>query len=112
MIWTGALEPAAWTWFSVGLAVAFLITIICIIVFMLFSQIDHGFLGLILLLTLIFFLIAFSFLVAASAQGVDIKIAVAIVDAFVVLGSKLLSDRFLQYLETELTEAALYRAHP
>jgi hypothetical protein len=67
---------------------------------MFWTEIDHGFLGLIVLLMLIFFLVAFSFLVAASAAGVDIKLAVVIVDALVLLGSKLLAPRFLQYLES------------
>jgi len=86
-------------WFSIGLGIAFVMTMIWIMVFMVRSQIDHGFLGLILLLSLIFFLIAFSFLVAASAKGIDIKIAIVVVDAFVLFGSKLLAPRFLEYLE-------------
>lgn len=98
---TSVLEPTAITWFSLGLGVAFVITMGCIIMFMQTSKIDHGFLGLILLLTLIFYLISFSFLVAASAKGIDIKIAVVVVDALVLLGSKLLTPQFLKYLGSE-----------
>ena len=94
------LDPAARQWFSAGLGIAFLLTLACIVVFMRWSRIDHGFLGLILLLSVLFFLIAFSFLVAASVPGIDIKIAVAAVDALVLLGSKLLAPRFLEFLES------------
>jgi len=98
---TGALEPAARQWFSVGLGVGFAAALFVILVFMTLSQIDHGFLGLIFLLTLLFFLIAFSLLVAASVRGVDIKIAVAAIDVLALMGGKPLGPRFLQYLESE-----------
>ena len=64
------------------------------------SGIDHGFLGLMFLLTLVFFLVAYSFLVAASVRGFDIKVAVIVIDALVLLGGKLLAPRFLEYLES------------
>ena len=87
-------------WSGMGLGVAYLIAMGVIALFMTKSAIDHGFLGLMFLLSLVLFLIAFSFVVAASAPGYDIKIAVAVVDAFVLIANKLLSDRFLKYLET------------
>jgi hypothetical protein len=88
------------TWFGIGLGGAFLIAMGVLVLFMAKSKIDHGFLGLMFLLTLVVFLVAFSFLVAASVPGYDIKIAVAVVDAFVLIANKLLSDRFIKYLET------------
>lgn len=97
---SSTLDASARLWFSVGLGAAFVLTLLGIIAFMKWSRIDHGFLGLMFLLTLIFFLIAFSFLVAASVSGVGIKVAVSIVDSFVLFGSKLLAPRFLQYLES------------
>jgi len=97
---SAALDPSVVGWFSIGLGGAFVLNVSCIVLFMFYSKIDHGFLGLIILLTLIFFLIAYSFLVAASARGIDIKVAVVAVDALVLLGSKLLAPRFLKYLES------------
>jgi hypothetical protein len=99
------LDQTSIAWFSLGLGAAFAITMLCIMLFMFFSYIDHGFLGLIILLSIIFFLIGFSFLVAASAKGLDIKVAVMAVDALVLLGSKLLAPRFLEYLESGDSEA-------
>ena len=103
----GTTEPlvtAAWQWFSIGLGVAFLVTIGIIVIFVLKGDteygIDQGFLGLILMLTTIFYLVAFSFLVAASTKGLDIKVTVAVVDALVLIGSKLLAPRFLTYLSS------------
>jgi len=97
---TSALDATSRQWFAIGLGGAFLVVAFLILAFMFWSEIDHGFLGLIVLLSLIFFLIAFSFLVAASVAGFDIKIAIAVVDALVLFGSKLLAPRFLQYLES------------
>lgn len=70
------------------------------------SKIDHGFLGLMFLLSLVFFLVAFSFVVAASVPGYDIKVAVAVVNAFILVATKLLSDRFIKYLETDYLPAS------
>ena len=100
-----ALTPAAWQWFSIVLGVAFLLTIGIIVLFVAKGDtdygIDQGFLGLIVLLTTIFYLIGFSFLVAASTKGLDIKLLVAAVDALVLIGSKLLAPDFLKYLQSE-----------
>jgi hypothetical protein len=101
-----ALSPEAWHWFSLGLGIAFITTIGIIVLFVYTgdrgeASIDQGFLGLILLLTSIFYLIGFSFLVAASTKGVDIKLMVAAVDGVVLLGGKLLAPNFLRYLNDE-----------
>jgi hypothetical protein len=48
---------------------------------------------------LIFFLIAFSFLVAGAVPGYHIKIAVAAVDAAVFLGAALLAHAMIRYLK-------------
>jgi hypothetical protein len=109
------LQAQSWQWFGIGLGAAFLITIGVIVLFFCHSAffdkdaqgeiedqgIDTGFIGLILLLVTILYLVAFSFLVAASAKGIDIKILVAVVDAFVLIGSKLLAPEFLRYLNDE-----------
>ena len=103
------LQEQAWQWFGIGLGAAFLITFGVIVLFFCHSAffdekdegIDTGFLGLILMLVTILYLVAFSFLVAASAKGIDIKIMVAAVDAFVLIGSKLLAPEFLRYLNRE-----------
>jgi len=99
------LEPAALHWFASGLAGAFVITILVVVLFCATSfrrdGIDMGFLGLILLLTTIFYLVAFSFLVAASARGLDVKIMVGAIDVFILIGSKLLAPDFLRYLNDE-----------
>ncbi|MCA1430216.1 hypothetical protein I6F29_30475 [Bradyrhizobium sp. NBAIM16] len=105
-----ALSREAWQWFGMGLGGAFVITIAVIVLFFWYSAyhaeteqdaLDLGFLGLILLLVTIFYLVAFSFLVAASAKGLDVKLLVAAVDAFVLIGSKLLAPEFLRYLNEE-----------
>jgi hypothetical protein len=103
------LQKEAWQWFGVGLGLAFLITIGLIILFFCHSAffdkieqgMDAGFLGLILLLVTIFYLVGFSFLIAASAKGLDVKVLVAAVDVFVLIGSKLLAPDFLRYLNDE-----------
>ncbi len=110
MLESEALSKDAWLWFGGGLGAAFVITIALIVLFFWHSAyhakteeeaLDLGFLGLILLLVTIFYLVAFSFLVAASTRGLDIKILVATVDAFVLIGSKLLAPDFLRYLNDE-----------
>jgi hypothetical protein len=47
---------------------------------------------------LMFFLIAFSFLLAGAVPGYHIKIAVAVVDSTVFLGSMFLSRTLIPYL--------------
>jgi hypothetical protein len=103
------LQGEAWQWFGIGLGLAFIVTFGVIILFFCHSAffdktdqgIDTGFLGLILILVTILYLVAFSFLVAASAKGLDIKVLVAAVDAFVLIASKLLAPEFLRYLNDE-----------
>ncbi|MFK4582889.1 hypothetical protein [Bradyrhizobium ottawaense] len=113
MLEADALPREAWQWFGIGLGAAFVITIGVIVLFFWYSAyhaeneseaLDLGFLGLILLLVTIFYLVAFSFLVAASAKGLDVKLLVAAVDAFVLIGSKLLAPEFLRYLSDESIE--------
>jgi hypothetical protein len=65
------------------------------------SKIDHGFLGLILLLVLVVFSVTFSFLVAAATPSISIKVAITLIDGCLTLGAKLLSSRFLDYLESD-----------
>jgi hypothetical protein len=73
---------------------------------------DLGWVGLMFLLTMIFFLIGFSFLVAAATPGYDIKIAVVVVDGLVLIGSRLLAPHFLQYLaEQEITANGFSKAN-
>jgi hypothetical protein len=84
----------------------FLLTLVAFSLLLFFSNIDHGFLGLILLLILVIFLVAFSFLVAAATPGISTKIAIVVIDGALALGSKLLSDRFLVYLESGDEEGA------
>ncbi len=109
MLDSDALTKEAWQWFGGGLGLAFLVTIGVILLFFWHSAyhddkkegLDLGFLGLILLLETIFFLVAFSFLVAASTKGIEVKVLVAAVDALVLFGSKLLAPEFLRYLNDE-----------
>ncbi len=86
--------------FAIGLGVAFVLAMTVLVLFMIKSRIDHGFLGLMFLLTLVLFLVAFSFIVAASVPGYEIKVAVGVIDAFILVANKLLSDRFVIYLES------------
>jgi len=92
------LDEVGRNWFSIGLGAAFVIAMCFNFVLLKTDKSDIGFSGLLFLLTLIFFLIAFSFLVAASTPGIEIKVAVAIVDAFVLLGGKLFTPHFLDYI--------------
>jgi hypothetical protein len=96
---TIALEPAVRDAFGVALGGAFLLTMLILLAFK-SSKIDHGFLGLMFLLTLVVFLIAFSLLIAASVPGLAIKFTVAVVDTATVIASGLLKPRFLEYLES------------
>jgi hypothetical protein len=99
------LDVAVGRMYAVGLAGAFIVTFGVIVLFLLRADretgIDTGFLGLIVLLCSIFYLIAFSFLIAVSVKGLDAKLAVGIIDGLVLFGSKLLAPRFLTYLESE-----------
>lgn len=94
----GVLDASARDWFGIGLGVGFLVVMSYLVLLQQKKDFDHGWIGLMLLLIIIFFLVAFSFLVAASTPGYGIKIAVAVVDAFVLIGSKLLAPDFLIYL--------------
>lgn len=103
------LSDAARLWFSVGLAAAFVISMGFIFALLKYGEIDLGYLGLIFMLTVIFYLIAFSFLIAASTPGISIKVAVAFIDAFVLIGSKLLGPSFLDYIVDDGTQIPLSR---
>lgn len=96
----GALDQIVIYWFAVGLGTGFAMAMAYLVI-LAFQEVDKGYIGLILLLVIIFFLIAFSFLVAASTSGISIKIAVGVVDAFVLLGSKLLAPNFLIYVSDD-----------
>jgi cobalamin biosynthesis protein CobD/CbiB len=65
------------------------------------AHIDHGFLGLIFLLVVVMFLGALSFLVAAVTPGWSAKLAVTVFNGILAFGARMLSDRFLKYLESE-----------
>jgi hypothetical protein len=95
-----ALDPEFFKLLGLGLGVSFIITFIVILFFLYKSNIDHGFLGLILLLTLVIYLMAFSFLIAAATQGISIKLSVVFFNGVLAFASKLMSDRFLKYLES------------
>jgi hypothetical protein len=92
------LSASALGMFSLGLAVAFLIIIGFIVRLFRASNIDHRLLSLMFLFCLMFFLIAFSFLLAGAVPGYHIKIAVAVVDSTVFLGSMFLSRTLIPYL--------------
>jgi hypothetical protein len=96
----GALDQVAIFWVAIGLGGGFAVTMVYLAI-LAFQDVDKGYIGLILLLVIIFFLIAFSFLVAAATPGISIKVAVGIVDAFVLIGSKLLAPNFLMYVSTD-----------
>jgi formate/nitrite transporter FocA (FNT family) len=98
-----ALDPEYFKLLGIGLGASFVIAFIVILIFLYKSKIDHGFLGLIFLLTLVIYLMAFSFLIAAATQGITIKLSVVFFDGVVAFASKLISDRFLKYLESEPT---------
>lgn len=89
-----------WHLAAYGLGAAFLATLATLLVLLWKANIDHGFLGLIFLLVIVLFIVAFSFVVAAATPGISIKIAVTLFSGILALGSKLLSDRFLKYLES------------
>ena len=89
-----------WQLAAYGLGAAFLATLATLLVLLWKANIDHGFLGLIFLLVIVLFIVAFSFVVAAATPGISIKVAVTVFSGILALGSKLLSDRFLKYLES------------
>jgi hypothetical protein len=93
------LSASALGMFSCGLAAAFLIVIGFVVWFVRTSKTDQGFAVLLFLFCLIFFLIAFSFLVAGAVPGHHIKIAVAAVDAAVFLGAAFLAHAMIRYLK-------------
>lgn len=95
------MDPTLWRCCAVGLGVAFALTLCLLLAFMLWSRIDHGFLGLILLLTLIVFAVTFSFLIAAGTPGIGIKIVIALIDGLLAVAAKLLSGPFLNYLKSD-----------
>jgi len=95
-----SIDPEIWRWSALGLGVAFTLTVGVLLAFMSKSNIDHGFLGLVFLLTMVVFAVAFSFLVAAATPGTAIKVTIAVIDGLFALAAKLLSGRFLQYLES------------
>jgi hypothetical protein len=94
------MDPSIWKVLGYCLGAAFVASLIMCYL-MMFGKIDHGFLGLIFLLVLVIFLAAFSFLVAAITPGISIKVAITVIDGAFALGTKLLSNRFLEYLESE-----------
>jgi hypothetical protein len=96
----GALDQVAIFWVAIGLGGGFAVTMVYLAI-LAFQDVDKGYIGLILLLVIIFFLIAFSFLVAAATPSVSIKVAVCVVDAFVLIGSKLLAPNFLIYVAVD-----------
>ena len=89
-----------WHLAAYGLGAAFLATLATLLVLLWKANIDHGYLGLIFLLVIVLFIVAFSFVVAAATPGISIKVAVIVFSGILALGSKLLSDRFLKYLES------------
>jgi hypothetical protein len=95
-----AIDPAIWHWLALGLGIAFVLTLGVFVLLLFHAEIDHGFLGLIFLLIMVIFLIGFSFLVAAATPGISIKVAVTVFNGILAFASKLLSDRFLKYLES------------
>jgi hypothetical protein len=96
-----AMVPDLWRWLAIGVGISFVLCLLTLLVLLHKSGIDHGFLGLIFLLILVVFLVAFSFLVAAGTPGWSMKFAVTVFNGILAFGTKLISDRFLKYLESE-----------
>jgi hypothetical protein len=90
-----------WRLLAWGVGIAFVLSLTTLVILLLQSGIDHGFLGLIFLIILVVFLVALSLMVAAATPGWTIKVAVTVFDGILAFGSKLVSDRFLEYLESE-----------
>lgn len=95
------VDPEIWRMLAYGLGASFLAILAVYLILLFKAEIDHGFLGLILLLIMVIYLIAFSFLIAAATPGISIKIAVTVFNGILAFGSRLISDRFLKYLESE-----------
>jgi cobalamin biosynthesis protein CobD/CbiB len=106
------MEPLApmaselWHIAACGLGAAFVATIATVLMLLWKSEIDHGLLGLIFLIVIVLFTVAFSFIVAAATPGFSIKVAATVFSGILTLGSKLLSDRFLDYLGSDDTNDA------
>jgi len=101
-----AIDWSGWRVMAFFLGGAFVAALVLVSLLLFRSHIDHGFLGLIFLLVLVVFLVAFSFLVAAASPGVSMKVTIVVVDGVLGIGTKLLSDRFLTYLESDDDEDA------
>jgi hypothetical protein len=95
-----AMASDLWRILAWGVGIGFTLSLIMLVVLLERAEIDHGFLGLIFLITLVVFLVSLSFLVAAATPGWSIKVAVTILNGILTFGSKLISDRFLRYLES------------
>jgi hypothetical protein len=94
------MQADLWRCLAWGIGLAFILSLITIVFILKADRIDHGFLGLIFLLVHVIFLFLLSLLIAAATPGFSIKLAVAIFDGILALGTKLTSDRFLDYLES------------
>ncbi|MCF2522155.1 hypothetical protein [Bradyrhizobium sp. G127] len=105
------INESARQWFSIGLGGAFVFSMAFIFAG-LKQEFDAGWLGLIFLLNMIFYLIAFSFLVAATTPGSEIKIAVAVVDGLLLIAGKMFSPTFLDYLADDGTNIPLSKRGP
>lgn len=92
------LDPNVQTALMWGLGGAFLLSLLVLVLFMFVSDIHQGLLGLIFLLDLIFFLIAFSIIIAAATPGWSVRLSIAIIDAVVAISTRLLSKTFLDWL--------------
>jgi hypothetical protein len=96
-----AMATNLWHILAWGVGLAFVMSIGTLLILLVKAEIDHGFLGLIFLIILVVFLVALSFLVAAATPGWSIKAAITVFNGILAFGSKLISDRFLKYLESE-----------
>lgn len=90
-----------WHVLAWGVGIAFLLSLVTLIVLLERASIDHGFLGLIFLIIMVVFLVALSLLVAAATPGWTIKLSVTVFNGILAFGTRLISDRFLTYLESE-----------
>lgn len=95
------MNADVWQIAAYGLGAAFVLSLLTLALLLWKASIDHGFLGLIFLLIVVLFIVGFSFIVAAATPGISMKVAVTVFNGLLALGSKLLSDRFLKYLESE-----------
>lgn len=95
------MSAELWTTLAYGTGAAFVLSLATLTTLLWRARIDHGFLGLIFIVILIVFLVIVSFLVAAATPGWSIKLAVTLFNGILAFGSRFVSDRFLQYLESE-----------